>query len=885
MNDFENEQIENIKNEILEYKILRPEQSWDFILSKIHVISDAALEFKENLPKDDYQVLMKNIVNNVQTDYNRREYTRGISARHEKWFSFDNLYNPKYWEYYKRMMEDWPRDRFINNQNQTIEIINHLANPRKNDTSPEDATRKGLVYGHVQSGKTAQMASLIAMYASCGCKLVIVFSGITNSLREQTQTRFKRDLGIDKFGGWDLITTKETDKLGRSDVCIEGKLYNDNNPVLGVFKKNTFVLKRLLEYLKNTNNENFWNDKQVLVIDDECDNASMNMADIYDKRTNEPTGKHSTINGLITQILNVFKKYCYIGFTATPFANVLNEEPGKNSLYPKDFIYPLEISEKYYSARKLFGTFNDDPDNPRPILDVVNYVDEEELSPKHNDYNYVPESLEEAVYYFICATACKYYRKKDNEHSSMLVHVDLRTGIHHQVNSALEIFIEKIKTDPNRFMAKLELIWDEQKNKIDFDDIKDLFSCQENERKKYSKPNFDELKDYIFLVLKKLQTVVDNSTVEWAERLHYADVEHGEESNVFIVIGGNTLSRGLTLEGLIVSYFYRTTKLYDTLLQMGRWFGYRIGFEDLPRIWTTHQIADKFSLLADIEDELQEQFTQYEMDVTPCDIAPQIRVLPLLQITRKKAMQSAKISGINFSGQRPSTLFFEIKNKTWLMHNIQVTKDFLNSIDIAPVLINGQQVFENVKAEKIRKFINNYNICESNNACRKDLLLKYLDNALQNGYLQNWNVAVISNIEGRSFQISDNLSVRLSNRSQIDPKDPLNEIANIKTLARPFHMLVDTNYMKDYEQTPIIQEMWEKRRQFFDQKGIPEPGLLLIYPIDKNSVPRDRGSGRLPLDAVEDIIGVQFVFPKDKKIEFNQYMAIPLEGVEYDNEF
>lgn len=884
MNDFELEQIEKIKEEIIAWHRNKPNDSWEHIQKHLWYI-DAAAEFKERYSADEYKHMSEEWILDVQNRLQKREYTRGISAKHEKWFDFNDLSNPKYWEYFKRMMEGWSESRFETNKKQSIEIINHLTNPRKHDTDPEEAIRKGLVYGHVQSGKTAQMASIIAMYASCGCKLVIVFSGITNSLREQTQDRFKRDLGIDKFGGWDLLTTKETDKLGRDDVCIEGKLYNDNSPVIGVFKKNTHVLKRLLDYLQNTNNDNFWKDKQVLIIDDECDNASMNMADIYDKNTHAETGKHSTINGLITKILNVFDKYCYVGFTATPFANVLNEKPGKDSLYPKDFIYPLEVNDKYYSAKKLFGSSNDDPENPLPILNVVNYVDEDELDPKQNDYNFVPESLENAVYYFICATACKYWRKLENQHSSMLVHVDLKTDTHHQVNRALEIFINKIKSEPDRFMMKLESIWQEEKDKVTFEQIQPLFNYEDSEEDRFNKPDFSLIKKYIYKVLNKLETVVDNSTVDWPERLHYSDVEHGEESNVFVVIGGNTLSRGLTLEGLVVSYFYRTTKLYDTLLQMGRWFGYRIGFEDLPRIWTTERIANNFSLLADVEDELQEQFTQYEMDVTPSDIAPRIRVLPLLQITRKKAMQSADISGINYAGQRPSTLFFERRNKDWLTHNIQITRKFLDNLSQTAIRKNSQYLFENIPAEKIRSFIQEYYISEANNACRKDLLLKYIDRALDNNFLKNWNVAVITNQDGRDFNIGGNLTIKLVNRSRLDPKDPLNVLANIKTLARPFHMLVDTDYMEQYIKTPNIPEMWNKRKLYFEEKNIPEPGLLLIYPIDKNSIPRGKGKGRIPLDAVEDVIGIQLIFPKDKKIEFNQYMSIPLDGVEYEREF
>lgn len=876
MNDFERQQEENLIQEIVAWKLRRPEESWESIDKSLLIVLDNAREFKENYPEDFINLKEKWIsearrIIELKTDFH------GISAKHERWFSFDELYDSKYWSHFEQQMksENWDKNRLEINRQQSIEIINQLSNPRRFDTSKEDAMRKGLVYGHVQSGKTAQMSSIISMYASCGCRLFIVFSGITNSLRNQTQSRFRKDLGIDKMGGWDLLTDS-SDKLGKDDVCIEGKI-NGNNPVLGVFKKNPHVLRRLKDYLQNINSEIFWKNKTVLVIDDECDNASMNVARQFDD-DGLATGKRSSINSLITDILNIFEKYCYVGFTATPFANVLNEKPGKDSLYPEDFIYPLTISSKYYSARKLFGSSNDNPDNPESLLDVVNFVETEEINPKSNDYADVPESLKNAIFYFILATACKYYRGFKNKHSSMLIHVDLKISTHAVVNKSVELFIENIKQNPSEFFSYMEKVWNSEKDRVPFEIIKQLFNYSEEDKEKYKIPDFNRLKDFILEVADKIETVVDNSSVPLEERLHYPD----DESKVYIVIGGNTLSRGLTLEGLIVSYFYRTSKLYDTLLQMGRWFGYRIGYEDLPRIWTTERIAKNFSLLADVEDELQEQFTDYGNGLTPDEIAPRIRVLPLLQITRKLAMQNAKITGINYAGQRPSTLFFERTNKEWLLHNQIVTRDFLDGITQTPIEKNGNIIYQNIPISKIRQFIENYEICESNNACRKNLILKYFEKINSKKFLQNWNVAIIQNKKGREYQICSKLKVHLVNRSRLDPKSKNDSIANIKVLGQPQNMLVDTDIPDSEKDEFRPLKMFLQRHKYFEEKGIAEPGLLLIYPIDKDSKPKSNQTGRLPLDAVEDVVGITLVFPKDKNIELNSYMTISLDGVEHD---
>lgn len=154
MNEFEERLIDKLKKDIEECKKLRPERDWDFIYKKLHILSDAALELKENLSFEEYSKLTKEIVEEEKTKFERREYTRGVSEKHENWFSFENLYNSKYWTNFSRMMDNWDKSRFETNKKQSIEIINHLSNPRKNDTSIDDAIRKGLVYGHVQSGKT-----------------------------------------------------------------------------------------------------------------------------------------------------------------------------------------------------------------------------------------------------------------------------------------------------------------------------------------------------------------------------------------------------------------------------------------------------------------------------------------------------------------------------------------------------------------------------------------------------------------------------------------------------------------------------------------------------------------------------------------------------------
>lgn len=876
MTKIESEKFNSLVDEIISWKT-RPEYnwSWEKIQNRLYQIP-----FLSDLMEEDneaYRYYQPLLIQAAKQVVEKASEIKGLAPKRENWFFTNQMKDGRYWHRFQKKMilNDWDDDRLAINEKQTVDIVNCLSDPCKTITSEESRFKKGLVYGNVQSGKTAHIASLISMYASAGCKLFIVLSGVTNNLRQQTQDRLRGDLEMDTTGNYDLLTS-ENDLIGKSLQQIQGKMLKDCC-VIGIFKKNPAALRRLIDYLNNVNDKGFWKEKQVMIIDDECDQYSVNVKDMSKlKGVDEETGEEfdrSTINKLIVKMMHIFDKYAYVGFTATPFANVLNEPPAENSLYPSDFIYPLAMSDKYYGAKKIFGAFDDDPENPSPVLNAINLVDKDELNPKTADYSELPESLRKAILYFIVATAVK-YKRGINKHSSLLVNVDMKIATHMDVQKTINQFVYDIKLDPDSFFEEMKDIWEEEKLKISFDTVKILFNYKDSAVSYYQLPEIEEISEEINLVIEKLLVVVDNSAIAKAARLSYHDEE--EQTDVYIVIGGNTLSRGLTLEGLLVSYFYRTSALYDTLLQMGRWFGYRIHYEDLARIWTSYEIADKFSMLAQVEDELRDEFNQYGFDITPNDIAPRIRTYPGLQITRKLAMQSARANLINFCGYRPQTLFFPRKDSAWLKHNLEVTKSFLDSLKKDPSYQNNSYIFENISSTDVRKYISEMNIDERNSSFDKVNILKFLDKAKEHNFLNKWNVSVISTNKGEPLKISSSLTVNMVERSRMDMKATIDDEVYLKVLTRPEDMLIDTMLHNKPKENTSISGRFILRQRYFKEKNCEEPGLLLIYPINKDSKYLGKEKSRLDLKADEHIIGLTLVFPKEDRKELHQYMSIQL---------
>lgn len=439
----------------------------------------------------------------------------------------------------------------------TEEIVASLAEPRV-----EKDSRLGLVIGNVQSGKTANYSAVIAKALDSGYKFVLVLSGVHNNLRKQTQVRLDRDLGVfEDRQSWYRLTDPDGD-FGDAHTGNASSIVANHGRVLAVVKKNSHRLRKVLEFLASLD-ESTKRDTPFLVIDDESDQAT---PDASAKIGDEPTA----INRLMRQIWGEVRNGTYVGYTATPFANVFMDpnvpETSLQELYPRDFIHVMPTPSNYFGAERIFGLHDvADEERDAELPDVVRAISREEvreLVPSGRNIEgfrpNVTKSLGEAIRWFIVACAVRRVRGQQKKHSTMLVHTTPRTDPHFATRDAVEEFLAPLRR------ASLN---------GDVEGFKEVF---ENEINRAAwlydgdglAPTWPRVSDEIPNVLRYLQTVVDNGREEDSERLSYS-----HEPQTVIVIGGSTLSRGLTLEGLFVSYFTRTSNTYDRCCRWGGGLG------------------------------------------------------------------------------------------------------------------------------------------------------------------------------------------------------------------------------------------------------------------------------------------------------------------------
>lgn len=548
------------------------------------------------------------------------------------------------------------------------DIMNCLGNP--NDILDKPRLRRGLIIGDVQSGKTATYTGLICKAADAGYKVVILLTGITENLRKQTQERI--DEGI---VGMTLKKEGKIEKRPRVGVGLDNKpikatsvtsTLNDfvgncnkitmslanNSLVLFVIKKNVSVLDKLYNWLREQNIDPIsgYVDTPMLLIDDEADNASVNTR----KDETDPT----RTNKLIRQICNLFINSTYVGFTATPFANVFIDPDSVNAmqhadLFPEHFIYALEAPSNYVGADKIFYPEGAFYSNLRYITDIIepDYSSEEyrdlvQYNPevlnsgpfyyKHKKEwdGVLPDSLREAILCFCLANVVRDTRGQSKEPRSMLINMSRFIHVQKVITEHVDSWFEKIFND-----IRVNFSDDANKNR-QLPLYRELRSVWEKHFSHISNVTFDRVSQKAALLgaLEKIEVKMVNGSKQSAS-LNYKD----NPSLRVIAIGGLALSRGLTLEGLMVSYFYRNTATFDVLMQMGRWFGYRRGYEDLFQIWTSHTSALWYAEVARASAELKNDIREmFDQQLTPKDFGIKVRDnCDELQITASNKMRTA----------------------------------------------------------------------------------------------------------------------------------------------------------------------------------------------------------------------------------------------------
>jgi hypothetical protein len=772
----------------------------------------------------------------------------------------------RYWpSLYRSLMQrdDWDLGA-INSLNETSTRIVSLLQP----PGLGQINTKGLVIGYVQSGKTANYSAVIAKAADVGYKFFIVLSGLTNPLRFQTQERLERELVDLNRGNWVALTGLDRDFLPTGAVGNVDAFLTEHHDykVLCVVKKNATVLRRLLRWLKAARKKVLSN-CPVLLIDDEADQASVNASKFKDRRT--------TINQCILDILTVLPKAAYIGYTATPFANVFID-PQPADIYPRDFIVSLPKPKGYFGAEQIFGREALSLDDPEQIfdgLDMIRLVEEDEipsLSPQGRNAldAFVPEitpSLEKALRYFWMATAARTARGDPEKDSTMLIHTSLRIDVHalfqEPVQGYRDELLALLKSKNRSFLVEeLRTQWDEEQSRVPSEEMDEKGT------------SFDELLPYLQDAVDRTDVVVENSRS--VQRLTY-----GERAKIQIVIGGNTLARGLTLKGLVVSFFVRATNAYDTLLQMGRWFGYRPGYADLPRIWMTKELEGFFSDLATVEQEIRNDIRRYEEEgITPLEFGVRVRTHLALSITSRLKMQATVDCDVSYRDTHPQTFFFKHKDREWLINNINAAQALFRQICASGIKGESAKgrytIFRDVSVELIFKFLEEYQFHEDHIVLREKLIREYIEAQNEDGELMKWNVAIIG---GRRTDQSVDIDLDVGERIPLLNRTkyivgPPKEYANLKAIVSPPDRTVDLN---------IDEERQAEKEDDSDAVRLAgSPGLLLIYPIAKNSAVTRKETKkrelREALDAVEHIIGVSIVFPDSKNPAPQRYKTVDL---------
>ena len=615
------------------------------------IILDALKSFNITLSDEEFQAVKRDVSWKYKV-YSTPGESLIADYEQDNWYdeAKDNI-NPVFWTRYKNYLID--EKKFSPNIVSTLgedtldgKLMNYIGNP----TSETPFLKRGLIIGDVQSGKTSTYIGLISKAADAGYKVFILLTGTIESLRQQTQERVEEgfigiNLSSDTTGGQRVgvgldnqpiramaLTSRKSDFTGNSDKIAVS--LGDKEAVVFVIKKQTSVLKKLKEWLVSLNADPATQkiDMPMLMIDDEADNASINT-----KADREDPTK---INRLIRELAGVFTKANYVGFTATPFANVFidPQTPDKmevEDLFPEDFIVALPTPSNYIGPDRIFGENSEFGKQLIYIEDAGREeVDGFPFYFKHKKEweDDLPESLTDSIYTFYLANAIRDLRGDEKDHRSMMINISRFVMVQRYIKS----IVEEIHFSAYRSIKyNLSLYFEESMKDTT---LKRIYSCWQTHYEDNVEFTWDEIVKTLYNSIENIQLKVVNSGRN-SEKLEYPK----NESLRVIAIGGLSLSRGLTLEGLMVSYFYRNTCTYDVLMQMGRWFGYRRNYDDLFRIWSHEDSARWYGEITEAANQLKYDMTlMREQKLKPKAFGIRVRNNSQeLQITASNKMRTA----------------------------------------------------------------------------------------------------------------------------------------------------------------------------------------------------------------------------------------------------
>ena len=785
---------------------------------------------------------------------------------------------------YQRFLKErrgWALPTLQRSDDLTDRVLELIEDPGR----PGSWDRRGMVVGEVQSGKTSNYIELICKAADAGYKFIVVLTGTTNSLRAQTQLRF--DEG---FLGWDtrlnlaldarnkrvgvgtllgeplLRAIPSTNAEERGDfnlrIANQFNVRLGGDPVIMVVKKYGSVLRNLTRWARSLSplgtGETIPN-TPILVIDDEADFASVNTRPSSPADDEDPT----VINGRIRELLNAFDQSVYIGYTATPFANIFiypDQDDGRHGrdLFPRDFLINLPVPSNHVGPTKVFGLPEGPEDGvgPVPALPLVRIVnDHQDQIPNVHRSNWtvgeLPDSLTTAMRAFILACAARAARGQDGQHNSMLIHVTRFVAVQGQVADLVRFELRDLQNrirygdgdSPNPILDQLRRMWRE-----DFEPssraVQELYpdlmlGCID--------VSWEEVSLKLVESSQRIQVKVINGAAR--DALDYWDHPEGLSA---IAIGGDKLSRGLTLEGLSVSYYLRASRMYDTLLQMGRWFGYRPGYVDLCRLYTTDELREFYSHITMATDELRQEFDlMSDRGMTPREFGLRVRSHPAgLVITAANKMRNGMPMAVSYSGDISETITFD-RDAAVNRRNHERYGRFVGSLGPTEQLTSGNHIWRGVPGEYVADLLMDISVHPGSRKARGDYLARYIRSQNRVGGLVNWTVALISNRGGEQSMELGGCEVYPLRRARY-PEDSADRetVYRIRRLVSPSDESIDLT--TDQVELALDQTRKRYRKKQGGSRHRADPkdpggrdirevrdkrnGLLLIYPLKAGDV-------------------------------------------------
>ncbi len=712
--------------------------------------------------------------------------------KHKPWyFASKENKETKYWERYKTYLlrKGFARDVLVAMDSATDEMMDLLGDPN----SSTGFSRRGLVIGDVQSGKTSTYIALMNKAADAGYRVIILLTGTIEKLRQQTQSRVDEGFvgldsaslkeknqtligvgKIDRFNAWAMTSTQQ-DFSAQSKNTNTGTLDSISVPVVFVLKKNKSIMKNLERWLKKYNARNGKIDLPMLLIDDEADNASVNT-----KKSEEE--QPTAINECIRSLLNVFSRSNYVGYTATPYANIFinpdsDDEMLSDDLFPRHFIYALNAPSNYIGATGIFDINGKYNYMLKSNDDCAIY-----LPAKHKKsfkMEKLPRSLKEAIASFFIVNTIRDLRGHNNTHRSMLINVSIFIDVQNSVKLLVEDFVKEQQISIKNYgkMGEFAL----KKDSISF--IKEVYEnhfagLSEKELQGEEMFSWETIQENMSSSISSIIVRTVNAG-NAQKNLNYDDYD--ETGLRIITIGGFSLSRGLTLEGLSTSYFYRNSKMYDTLMQMGRWFGYRNHYADLCQIWMSEESTEWYEHIAEASEELKREVKKMSnSNRTPEDFGLGVRrdINSLIVTAVNKMYSTKEVSiAINLSGTMIETTHIPLDNQE-NYKNFECVSNWLdnlidNNYSFATSKLIGESYEEleqnhlqilNVSKENIISLINDFEFNPYNMTFRDDEIIGIINNA-KDDCLDFWDVIIADNKNAESIEIGKHVNIGPITRS------------------------------------------------------------------------------------------------------------------------